>query len=645
VRCDTALAAISAAADHEPTGVRARGLADHLAECPRCRDFERHVAGLRASLRFEQVAAAPDIAAAVLASLPVRNGVPQTEHVGPRPARSGPRRDRGRTRRRDRRSLAVVAAAAAVAGAVAGATFVGIGTDPHDPAAADIPAQVLTAQLDIATLDERFDLVEHGRPDHAGPRRFAGRLAYASPESLALTVQERPDPGGEHRGADQPGSGGEPVRAGDVRLLASGGRWWLDAPRLCSPGPGAGCQDGTMPWSRAVGGREPFSDASPLPLELVNPVDSFTLASAPPVLGHRTVAGHDAVGVAVAAAQVGPVLEGLSPAGDLRAVHPSDPVELWLDREHLVPLALVARAAPGEARARWAAANGYDDRPGEVVVEMTVTSVRINEGVDPAAFDPPDGTGTQGLDDGFDDGPAPAAPVPGELPAGFGAHRSGTVSAPGGPPVDVRSWTDGRAWLKVRATTSWSGTRLFGELGADVRVVDLGGAGRGYANADGSRVAVHGDGVEVVVSGSVSPATLQAVAASLGVVGRRVPDSWQDATSASLAQAAEAMPNLLVAPDLAGFGPPAVTLTTTSVIQNHAGPGNRGFVLTQDLSPHLAPPSGPDAVAVDMRETTGRYNQERGELEWVEGGSSHSLRSPTLTLAELLDIADRLEAR
>jgi hypothetical protein len=638
VNCDAALAALSAAADHEPPsdpGERDR-LAEHVATCARCADFARHVGALRAQLRFEPIDAVPDIASAVVAALTAGTGGEPHDRAGaddePAPAHA-----RHPGRRTERRRLAVAAAVAAVAGMAAGATFVGLGTEPQDPAAADVPGLVLSAQRDVDALDQRFELTEHGRPaGGAEERRFAGHLVYAAPESLALTLTE------------EGGSAGDPQSDGDVRLVAAEGRWWLDTPRRC-----ASCPSGTMPWSRAVSGREPFSDASPLPLELVNPVESFTLSAEPGALGGRAVAGRAAVGVEVTAAQVGPLLDGLSPAGGLRSVHPSDPVELWLDRDHLVPLALTVRAGGGPARERWAAAHGYRDRPGAPVLELEATDVRVGDveevGVDPAAFAAPAGEATQALDDGFRDGPAGGdavdVPTPSDLPDGFEPHRSGTAAAPGGPVVGVRSWTDGRAWLRVRATAAWDGPRLFGDLGPDVRIVDLGPAGRAYASADGRRVAIHGDGIDLVVGGSVDPATLRAVAASLGVTGRPVPEGWTDAASATLADAAAAAPGLLVADDLPGFGAPAVTVAGGAVIQAYAGPGDRGFVLTRDAAPRLAPPSGPDATGVELRGTTGRYSQERGELEWVEGGASHSLRSPTLTLPELLAVAADLEAR
>src|SRR4029453_2899908 len=111
-----------------------------------------------------------------------------------------------------------------------------------------------------------------------------------------------------------------------------------------------------------------------------------------------------------------------------------------------------------------------------------------------------------------------AAPLPGWLPAGFRAYRAGMA----GPTVAVRTWTDGRGRVKGRSTTAWPGGRVFGDLGQLVRPAGL-GAGVAYRSEDGSRVAVHGKGVDLLVTGSVSGADLARVAASLPVTGRPVP--------------------------------------------------------------------------------------------------------------------------
>jgi hypothetical protein len=611
VGCETTRRAVSLRHDGElPEGPEHEALDAHLATCAECSQFERDVARLRSRLRLETVDEAPDIAAAVLAALrdpaEAQAGGPARTAVG-RPAASDDRvfrRPAASEVRAFRRPLAA-AAVAAVTGMVAGATFVGIGRTPQSPAAADIPAEVVAAQRDVRSVDARFDLVESGQREAR-----TGRLAYRAPEELALRVE------------------------GGNTLVVDRDVWWQESRRECSPVTGrVACPESVAHWVTSVIGREPFSPGAPIPLELVTPVDSFALAATADGtgLGSRTIAGHTAVGVTVTAAQVAPFLAGLAEAAELRPVYPTDPVEMWLDAGHLVPLAVEVRAADDPWRPRWAAAEGVVDRAGDTIVSFTVTSLRVNSPI------------PERVDAGFRGGATAVAPEPGRLPEGFRAHRSGTVSSPGGPRVGLRSWTDGRAWLSVRATDAWSGGRLFGDLGPDVRPIDLGPAGQGYVSADGRLVALHGDGIDVVVSGSLPSDQLQAVAADLGVDGRAVPPGWSEAASGTLAGAARAIPGLLVPRDLDGFGGAAVRREGGTVSQVYAGPGDRGFTLVQDpAAPQLAPSGSGDEVGLTVRGGPGRYSYERGQLEWVEGGTTRVLRSPTLALGELLAIAEGL---
>jgi hypothetical protein len=621
VICGDALAAVSQHADGELDAPGDDRLAAHLAGCAECRAFDRHVRDLRAGLRFEPVTGAPDIAGPVL------------ERVRRDAARQI---DRAPARRRERRRPLVAAAAAAVAGLVAGATFVGLGSSPPSPAAASVPARVVAAQGTVHSLDASFRLSEAGRPGPGpGRRTFAGRLAYRAPESLALTLSE-------DRGADGAGA--------SARLVVDRDHWWQRTTRACSPATGlVRCPEVRATATRAVADRVPFSDASPVPLELVTPVDSFALAGTPVDLGTRTVAGRRAVGVRVTAAQVAPLLAGLGAGVDLRPVYPGDPAELWLDDHYLVPLALLVRAADDPGRAPWARSQGVADRPGAPVVRFTVRAAAVNGPVAARAFAAPGGAwagaGEVRADEGFRStrGRPTGGPVAAHLPPGFRRYRAGTVTTPGGPGVAVQSWTDGRAWLTVRSTADWPGGHLFGDLGGEVRPVALGGAGRGYASADGRRVALHGPCLDVVVEGSVPAAELQAVAAGLGVRGEPVPAGWAEAATATRRAAATALPGLLVPRGGGGFAAPAVRVDDRTVSQVASGAGDRGFVLVQAPAAHLPPPSDGDEVGVTVRGRPGRYSYGLGQLDWIEGGVARSLRSGTLTLAELVGVADRLE--
>lgn len=624
MRCDEARLALSLRLDGEPVyDADPAALDEHVAACAACSGFERHAERVRAALRFEPLDVTPDVAPEVLAELR------SLKERGPiRPL--SPQR-----RRRTRRPLVAAAAVATVAGMAAGAAFVGFGSDPRSPAAADLPERIVAAQSDIGSVDARFELDERGLPDDGsgdGERRYDGRLVYEAPESLALALTP----------TDMPTS--DPP----LQLVVDGDRWWQSTARDCAAMPGQfPCPDGARRWVRSVTGREPFSESAPVPLELVSPVDGFTLAGTPASLGTRTIAGRDATGVVVTAAQMASFLAGLSAGDDLRAVHPGDPVELWLDQEHLVPLEAIVRAGDGPDRTRWASIQGTTERPGDTILAFTVDSVEINAPVPDDAFAPPalSRAADETVDAGFRaaDGAGADAPAPPDLPAGFRPYRSGTISGTGGPEIAVSSWTDGRAWLTVRSADDWPGGRLFGGLGTNVRTVDLGEAGVGYVSDDGRKVALHADGLDIVVSGSVPAGELRAAAASLGVTGRAVPGSWDEAATATLAEAAAATDGLLVAQGLDGFGPPAVRIAGGTVSLVYAGPGDRGFTLVQSDAPRLTPPTDGDAVGVDVRGVPGRYSPERGQLEWVEGGAARSVSSPTLSLDELLGIATTLE--
>ena len=395
---------------------------------------------------------------------------------------------------------------------------------------------------------------------------------------------------------------------------------------------------------RALGAieREPFPDAAPAPLDLVVPVGSFAGAGASAKLGDRTIDGHDAVGVEVTVAQVAPMLEGIIGNGNWRELHSTDRVQLWLERGGLVPLRFDVIPADSAERARWAAHRGYDDDPGEPILEVALHDVRIGATAPLDVAVAPSGTTERRQ--GFRELPAEQvpAPTPAELPAGMAAYRAGVVETASGPVVGVRSWTDGRGWLKVRATAEWTGGRLFGDPGTPVRAVDLPGGGVAYVGDGGRRVAVHGAGADAVVTGSVSTATLLRVAGSLGIAGVPVPETWAEAATATVADARAAVPGVLVPPRLAGFSAPAIRVDGDVVTLAAAGPGDRGFELFEAPGAALTPPVDPDVRGVRVRGTAGRYSPEKGELDWLENGLAVTLRSRTLSLGELVRIAQEL---
>jgi hypothetical protein len=623
VSCERARADLSLAADGELPAERSGPLTAHVQACASCAAFRSRLSTIRQGLRFEAVGEVPDVAPRVLATV----------------AACGPRRPAGAARRwprpgRRRGPLRAVAAAF-LAGAVLGATFVGLGGwRPAPVASADLPDRVLAAQPAITSLAADLQLVERGWNPRVPERVFTGRLRYQAPESLDLRLLDRT----AYPSADW-------VRD-DLELVVTGERWWMRARRVCPPEAEPRCAP-RQPETRLVTDREPFADATPVPLDLITPVRSFMLGGAPMRLETSRIAGRRAIGVATTVAQVEPLLAGFDPAGGLRALYPADRAELWLDERALVPLALRVVAAGTPERARWAAAHGYRDAPGTVLLDLALRRVVLNRPLPADAF-PAAPAGARAQAAGFAPAPSGApwapGPAPAWLPPGFRPYRAGVVATPQGPVVAVRTWTDGRAWVKVRATRNWPGGRLFGDLGVLVRPVELPG-GTGYSSEDGTRVGIHGQGVDVLVTGSLAPADLERVAGSLAVAGRPVPSGWAEAATATPEQALAAAPGLLMPKRLRGFGTPAVRVDGTAVSLAFAGPGARGFLLAEAPGTRLSPPIDADVQGVRVRGANGRYSLARGELEWVEGGRVVSLRSTTLSLEELLAIAQSLAGR
>jgi hypothetical protein len=308
VRCDQAQADLSSSADGELDATRAEPLAAHLAGCAACTVFSDRLAQIRRQLRFEPLGEVPDVAAAVVAQLRREAaGVP----VGSRPAHVG------RPHRTPARRRLLPAAAVFLVGAVAGAGFAGLGRDAAPPALAlGLPARVLAAQTAIQSLEGRVELIETGWHPDVPRRRFTGTLRYQSPESLALRLEDS---------TRYPSSA---WRRNNVELVVDGASdtWWTRGVRDCPTEALPSCTP-PAPRLRVVDGREPFAAATPVPLDLVLPAASFRLAAPPPSLGTRRLDGREAIGVAVTAAQIAPLLEGLRPAGNLRLTHPADPAD------------------------------------------------------------------------------------------------------------------------------------------------------------------------------------------------------------------------------------------------------------------------------------------------------------------------------
>lgn len=607
MRCDTYQQELSARLDGE-LPQDAEVLDAHVATCADCQAFLAGADQVRRHLRFQPLDAdLPDIAAAVRVRIAATGPVPDPPAVTDRP----------RTRATARGWLSV--AASLVVGVVVGASLVTSAS--RQPVEATVLSQrVLAAQRVVTELAAEVTIEEHGWDLAVPLRRYEGRLDYRAPEGLVIELEDRTTyPSGDWTPNDV------------VRVVTPDAEWTRAVPSCPAP-----LRPGCLPDDARVSGwtdRTPFSTPGATALDVVVPVASFRLGGGGD-LGIRTVDGEEQLGAAVTVGQLAPLLGALLEAGTWRALHPADPVDLWVDAESLTPRELVVRAGDGADRERWAVERGLTDAPGAVLFRVVLAPT------DPAGAmtipAPPTGLRPQGFVDGPVDLPTPT------LPDGMAAYRSGTIRT-SEYDIEVATWSDGRAWLRLRGVSEWQSERLFGGLGALVRRETLPDGRVVYVAGSGTAVAVHTDDGEFVVDGSVTSQELLDVAASLPVDGRLIPRTWAEVADATVEEAVAVLPGLLVPADLAGFGPPAIQVRDTRVAIGLAGSGGRELLLTQHAGDRLAPPITAEVVEVVVRGRPGRYLAESSELEWVEDGVIVSLRGDELGRAELLAIAASLQ--
>lgn len=539
---------------------------------------------LRSMVRIEEAVVPPDVTDAVL------ERIRRSHHARPRAPRP---------------FALMVAAVFVIAAISAGLAVRPGGPLGPEPALADVGKRVLRAQQDVAVLDATLRLVERGAHPGVPERTYVGTLRYQAPERLWLHLEDRsalPD--------------GFP--ANDSDLVVDRGTAWSTGLHDCPVGDQPACLG--APESRLVSGLAPFAADWVAPLDLVIPADAFLPGAA--VVATET---DEAVVIETSVARVQRTIDGLRAAGALRAVHPTDSVRLELDARTFTIQRLTVSAGAAAARAAWAASNGYTEQAGTAVLDLAVEAQALPDSPFPSA------PGVPTSDAGFDDVATETGPVPAWLPRGYSAHRRGVQSG-SGPTATVRSWTDGRAWIRLDVTDERRGDQLFGDLGPLVRRLTVGG-GVGYTDPTGSIVALHTDGLDLTVTGSVPLDVLVRVAASLPVTGGPVPARWPQG------EVLDALPSGALRP----AGPLVARYDGSDLLVAVPGPGQTSAVLRQWPGTDLGPAAKADVIEVHVRGVIGRYEARIQTIRWVEDGWVRELRSAGLDLPALRALAEGLE--
>lgn len=561
----------------------------HTEGCAECSAFAAAITDLNVALASGQYDRVPDLAPGVVSAIV-------------RPAR-------------DWWSVAAVALVGILAGAL-----VGIASTRNDTArAGDLSEIFHTAGSELDGLSADILVVERGLHDAVTERVYTGTLDYVAPEQLAIDL------------VDTTRYPSDEWIPNDIRLVISDGDTVATS---ASPCPVAALPDCLIePTTRGLLDQPPFNDGVLIPLEIVGPGRTLDSPGGFDVLGATQLDGDPTVQVrsTVAAVQL---IRAITDRGAWRELHPTDPVVMWLDEETMVPRRIEVFAADSRERELWQLRRDYDDEPesGEPIFILELSD--LNSRPRPIVLNIPESTPSLGF---VEDDTAIHQPL---LPGGFEAHRAGHWLLPGGERVDVASWSDGRSWITVQVTTGWGQPHLFGLSTPFVEPIELDEGSIGYLSPAGNSVAIHGEDTEVLVTGSVSQMVLTEVAASLEIQGQPVPGTWLEASTVPL----DALPEMTLVPEVDGWtilarfdGTDATLLLT--------GGGSRSVVVTQREGTVLDPPTGPDFSAVEVRGLEGRHAFSTSTLEWVENGRIVRMRSETVGIEELLELAEAMTRR
>ncbi len=648
MNCDRAQAVLSDRLDGERAPERV-GLAvdEHAASCARCRSFEAGAVRLRASVRVRAAEPVPDLVGSIMARVASEASVRPRERVL---VPAAGRRRPGRSRR-----LTPVIAAA-VAGLMAGSVVVGgpwqrPTTRPIAAAAVVLGVQATAPSLDAFAAT--FAVTEHGLSPDVPERRLRMDVAFLAPQRFRLDVTDQ---------TTYPSTRWTPT---DLTFVADGTSTYRSGATGCP----ANLPDGGCPPTRTtVTTRSAYSLRAPAPADLVLPLTTFSSADGIEVVGTDRVAERDAIRVRLTFARARALFPFLQLGGTWRPFFDDDRVDLWLDAAGWFPLRYTVVPSTDPSRAPWELRFGLPHEPTDrPIFDVRLTSIE-REAPDASTFDVP----------GWSRAPSvPLASFPRRVgylpvtPAEPGALRlSGAVVPPGDEddvPRSVLLYTDGMSYVRIGERPDWTGRSLFGPIDEAAQQVDLVGGGVAYyepaGDGLGRRVAIHAAETNVFLESNLPRAQLLAVAASIPVRGRALPDAWRTLTGSgvSIERVApdEALARSPVAIDLPATLPAGYVLASALVAsdtttaeravvavtfvfrQRESDDAGGPIVLHIQVGEALPPASSARQSLLDLDGAEARWTPERSLLEWIDGGAYLSLEGD-LTLTAMLDLASQV---
>ncbi len=392
--------------------------------------------------------------------------------------------------------------------------------------------------------------------------------------------------------------------------------------------------------------RKPFDGTTPLPTDIVVPLEAVASSDDFRVVAQRTWNARPVYKVSLPYRQAAPLVEALQSGGSWRPFHPLDRVDAWIDRSSWFPLAFDVSAGRSPDRAAWAQGQGLGaERPGQLLLRARSLSFSQPRAIEPGRFDvPAGGVVTSG---GFR-ASSPPASAPRTI-AGLPLVRHGTTEA-----GRVSAYASGTTWLRIERMK-----RATAAPALDAEEVRLADGYVYYQPADdsfGRRVDIYGERY-VHLESNLPRDELLVVAATVAPGGRRG-RSVLDQSTLTIRRVRPArvadLPFVVLPRWLPSGYPeaPSVALLSRSrksdqrvtLYYRRAEAEYEGFGvrITHARPIALLPPSSEQLLSVRVRGHSGRWSAERGELEWVEGRVYRAVAVPSFDLATALQIARRL---
>lgn len=592
VDCSVVELELSARLDGEVDAETDAWLSSHLEGCERCRRYEADLRRIKRNIALQAAPPVRDVAPAVMARVS---------------------RETARARKERRSVIRTGVAAAVITTLVLSGAMLPFRSGRENAAvASEITRAVQGAAAEITSYHARFEITERGWNDAVPERRLVAEVWFEAPERMRMELRDL---------TTYPGSGWP---TNDATLIAGPQRWWLSETASCPADALPGCDVAPEPEVRSLVNRQPFDGSSPLPTDLILPLETLAEANGLVVAGRELVAGKDAHHVVLQRWQAAPLIDSLQAAGTWREFSPTARVDLWLDSRTWFPLRFTVR-----------------ERGGSLTVETTM--LRQPSEIPDETFQAPSSPGAR--DGGFRDGDGASHLLPSDR-AGLEAHRSG-VTLDG---QSIYTFVDGMRWMKV-VTDDARGPTL---ATFTSELVSLGEGRFAYYSPsnDAPRRAIEilGPADRVRIESNLPREDLLAVARSVPLHGKSF-DRLQIEGGAITRVDQSQIADLGYATEPAylppGFRFSSAFLKTsgdtdqleTYYRRTESGAAMDDIRITQITGVEVLPPSSEDLVAIRSGDLLARWSPLRSELEWLEGDTYRSVGVPGFDLDTAVRIA------